>query len=318
MGEILMKERTELQTFKRHHFFSTSSDEISTLLNYIVQAKLTETETMLRDKPALLIQRGRLKRFSKELNFTPLQIAVLDNNIEMVEMLERVFEGLDRGREIKAEQFKEIFPNGIGPLARQPFDFTKIARAIGKNSEHDNNNAAYYNHFNPYLDEKMKQFENEFTAFVAGELLFNPAHLHEALIVYRNYYPNWRDDHCLVFWRHVISFVELLLPGSYLQELGYNYGFRSAVYAIKRGETITRPDIAVVEAVMDSEIQVAFHSEGHSDYCNKFYVRDFLDDWEQLIKIREASLHTIQERILAMGPPPAARELNSNERCMIL
>lgn len=289
--------------------FAPSLALTNQFFDHIIQGNQLQAEVLLEKNPNLLLTTATVKENSgQEFTKTAFQLALLRHDIEMVEMLERAFEQLDRGQEIKAAQFYELFPDGLPKEHAPSFDFSFLIDAVSLSPSSDNN--VYYPNPSSPIQKKLSLFRESFSAVATSELFFNPNHLSEALRIYSAYYPHWRPDQRNLFWCCVIGFVERFSPTWLLQGFAAELG--STLQFMKRGVVTWRPSVKEYFEELLSNPGIlgetrALHCGGASDYCNSFYIETLQQAYTVICDLRKTSLREIENRILTNAPAPAPR-----------
>jgi hypothetical protein len=215
-------------------FFSLFSEErrlISLLLNkfllHVVRGEQEEAESLVQIFPELLLLKGKVTDYSgREIEGTALQIALgaedvryHENEVCMVEMLEKYFKKIPNDEAEKIKQIKEQFPPGWEKIEaeRHKNDMQalhQVVEAIAKAPEGDE------------CEEAIQAFRNYLAPkrVIKTGKHFNTQLLVEAFKLYHNkkrgyQFGGYNGHKNELFWRKVIGYIERYVPANLAQAL---------------------------------------------------------------------------------------------------
>lgn len=211
---------------------------LNDLLRHIVQGNQVEAEKLIKLSPELLSMRGQVTDYSgRIIEGTPFQLALGAEDDEMCEMIAPYFDKIANGKEEKAKQYKEQFPDDH--KKEQSYDFTALVNAIARsNSDADCKDALakfreelkpkgiikHGKHFN------IKILIDAFKAYEANYVRFGGKTTLGSL-----FSDNDQSRKNSLFLREVIGYIQRFLPACYAQ--AFCQGLDSIV---ERGEKLQR------------------------------------------------------------------------------
>ncbi|KGP63343.1 hypothetical protein EP47_10810 [Legionella norrlandica] len=203
-----------------YQFFKNDLEKeaVTELNTHVLLGNEKKALAMIASCPERLCARGTAVDYSGRTfkNVTPFQAALLSHDVTLWKKMEPYFDALPDGQAEKANQFKELFPEGLPK--QESYDFSTLIQIITKSS-----NAETRASLDKPLDITtplglgIDAFRKKFTKLAMEETFFNPMHLIKAFKVYDQQYSQWNDNQCRLFLCQVIGYVQRFLPACYAQ-----------------------------------------------------------------------------------------------------
>ncbi|OGO90621.1 MAG: hypothetical protein A3F10_06835 [Coxiella sp. RIFCSPHIGHO2_12_FULL_42_15] len=213
---------------------SVREGQLEITLRHVLFGDPVKAEQQLKASPSLLLLKNThpITDFSgkRVKNLTPFQAALCAGDVEMCEMMKKIFEErIKDGETLMQEQFNEIFPDGIDASIKKQqkaaFNFDEIITVICRAPISEITAALKVNEKNNRspLCQALKKFRDHFEKISDSEKIFNPYHLLAAFKACPravNDFQSWEQRK--LFCCQVIGFVQRYLPACYIQAFAQN------------------------------------------------------------------------------------------------
>lgn len=201
-------------------------EQLEIVLRHVLFGNQTAAEKQLKANPSLLLPKNThpMTDFSGKSvqGLTSFQAALCVGDVDMCEMMRKIFLTMENGEQLMQAQFCEIFPEGVETKIekqnRNAFKFDEIINVIIHSlPEHVTAALSKEDDGSP-LCEALKQFRKVFKEKSDLERVFNPYHLLAAFERYDQQFDDFQSrDQQQLFCIHVIGFVQRSLPACHVQ-----------------------------------------------------------------------------------------------------
>ncbi|OGO95186.1 MAG: hypothetical protein A3F10_01070 [Coxiella sp. RIFCSPHIGHO2_12_FULL_42_15] len=228
------------ETYSLNFQKTLQEEQLEITLRHVLFGNQTAAEKQLKASPTLLLLKNThaITDFSGKpiQNLTPFQAALCASDIEMCEMMKKIFLGMANGETPMKEQFYEIFPDGdveakLKEQKENVFDFNEIADVIIRSTNMEITAARNNTDNSSLLCGALRRFRKAFEEKSDSEQMFNAFHLIEAVRIYSERINRIAHlEQAELFCTQVLAFIQRYVPACYAQ------AFAQSLYELVDGK----------------------------------------------------------------------------------